>query len=170
MSEKKRIKVGDIVVLNDPVHPVKRVGYQLHWTEVDWSKDSELLEVSKFCEKSRIHTRQLNRIYETLAREYVERNGFGGRERTVIRDIDSEVLMRPGRYEVIAKRVKYIGRYSPGSGPSVSSWGYECPDPAYLADAKAVILLDVRAIDSNTVFPGGGEITADDCVLEEVKA
>jgi hypothetical protein len=170
MSDRKRIKVGDIVVLNKPVQPVKRVGYSLHWTEVDWSKDSELLEVGKFCEKNRIHTRQLNRIYEALAREYVERNGFGGKERTVIRDTDSEMLMRPGRYEVIAKRVKYIGRYSPGSGPSVSSWGYDCPDPAYLADAKAVILLDVVEIDSEAAFLCRGEITADDCVLEEVKA
>lgn len=153
------IRVGDIVELTEPVTPVKRVGYRLHWTEVEiTSKD--LLEIYKAA--SGLTTKPKQLLEQALMREEVVRQGFGGRERVIVRDTEEKPLP-PGKYKVISKRTKLLGEYHPPSyGQDGWSGGYWC-DPGYLSDIKAVHLLDVECTNSKSFFAPSGVIAHTDC-------
>lgn len=155
------IRVGDIVELTEPVTPVKRVGYRLHWTEVEIESD-DLKAIMKSAAGLPIGAR--NRINEALRRVEVERKGFGGKERVIVRDTEADSLP-PGKYMVTAKRIRYTGTYFPPSSGYDPYYGGGWFDSGGLWDRVPVHLLSIERIGG--IAFDCGEIAHTDCQKED---
>ncbi len=154
---KAKVRVGDLVKLTKPTMPITRVGYNLVWYEVtedmvvaEWPLAKELL-----MQCGRSH-RAKDAMLTGMQRAYVEKHGFGGRERSIHRSTDPEDGLPVGTYRVNTKRtcktgVRCIDQLESGD------YRYLCPE-------KTHILLTIeRVVGRDTIFYGVGEVTLDDC-------
>lgn len=178
----KKFKVGDVVTIAPGTMPVKRVGYRLHHEDEaakECRGDHALKAWLAAMPKDGVSRNQIYRIEREVARMYVDRKGFGGSTREVIRYTVEEMitgeypLSKPSEiqedepYRIIDKKIRFTGKYE--AGGYRTNWnGGDDYEPACIEDRKAVHVLTVKRIGSG-IFGDSFDVVAEDCEPAEVK-
>lgn len=142
------IREGDLVKVTDP-RPIQKIGYErdidFFTREVEADK-----EVQRFCRSQDLDSRACDRLIRAVASARVARQVQAGNRRKVFLG-EPEEWAANRELLVVAKYVRYVGKYDKGWYCGPDYYGDEDYEPPGLSNREAVIVL-LLAVPRSLVF------------------